>query len=394
MTIFSSVVAAPADPILGLTEKFHADPSPHKVNLGVGVYQDASGATPLLAAVRQAEEAMVPAPRPYLPITGLPAYTAAVRDLVFGADSAAVADGRVLTEQSLSGTGALKIGADFLRAATGATDVLISDPSWENHNALFTRSGFRVGAYSYYTPQGIAFDGMLTDLRAAAPGTIVVLHACCHNPTGFDLVDEQWDAVVAVAAERGLVPFIDMAYQGFATDLVADAAPIARFAAVAIPFLVGPSFSKNLALYGERVGSLSIVTDSADETARVTSQLKIAIRTNYSNPPTHGAQVTAAILTDPVLRSQWEAGLAAMRDRIKDMRAALGAALDRAGFAGSTGFATDQVGMFSYTGLTTEQMVRLRTEYGVYGTDKGRICIAALNPGNVDYVAQAMAAVS
>ncbi|WP_028708676.1 aromatic amino acid transaminase [Propionicicella superfundia] len=394
MSIFSSVELAPADPILGLTEQFLADASTQKVNLGVGVYQDETGRVPLLECVRRAETEITPAPRPYLPIVGLPAYTGAVRELVFGADSPAVAEGRVTTVQTLSGTGALKVGADLLRAVTAAERVLISDPSWENHRALFTRAGFQVGTYAYYTPQGVAFDRLLADLRAAAPGTVVVLHACCHNPTGFDLTPAQWDQVVALTAERDLVPFVDMAYQGFAAGLVPDAAAIARFAASGRPFLAATSFSKSMGLYGERVGALSIVTASPDEAARVASQVKIAIRTNYSSPPTHGAAVAARILTDPSLRAMWDAELTGMRDRIRQMRRALADALVAAGFRGDVSFATAQTGMFSYTGLSAEQMIRLRSEFGVYGTDRGRICVAALNPANVGTVAAAMAAVS
>ncbi len=394
MSIFSAVELAPADPILGLTEAFVADTSPHKVNLGVGIYQDESGKVPLLDCVRQAEVELVPAPRPYLPITGLPAYTTAVRELVFGKESEAVAQGRVVTVQSLSGTGALRVGADFLRAVTPARQVMISDPSWENHQALFTRAGFDVKLYPYYSPEGIAFDEMMGALRAAPAGTVVVLHACCHNPTGLDLSPEQWDEVVALTVERDLVPFVDMAYQGFSEGLIPDASSVARFAATGKPLLVSTSFSKSLGLYGERVGALSVVTESAAEAARVLSQVKIAIRVAYSNPPMHGAAVAARILTDPSLRALWEAELADMRDRIKLMRQALAEHLRAAGFSGDVSFATNQNGMFSYTGMSVEQMVRLRTDYGVYGTDRGRICIAALNPGNIETVARAMAAVS
>lgn len=394
MSIFSPVELAPADPILGLTEQFHADPSAHKVNLGVGVYQDESGKVPLLECVRRAELELAPAPRPYLPITGLVAYSAAVKELVFGAASEVVDQGRVITVQTLSGTGALKVGADFLRAFTSATDVVISDPSWENHRALFTRAGFAVGTYSYYSPQGVAFEQMMHDLNQAAAGTVVVLHACCHNPTGFDLTVDQWDQVVALTAQRGLIPFVDMAYQGFARGLVPDAGAIAKFAASGQSFLVATSFSKSMGLYGERVGALSLVTDSSDEATRVASRVKQIIRTNYSSPPTHGASVAARILTDPALRVQWDTDLASMRDRIRQMRKALADALKAARFSADVSFATAQTGMFSYTGLSTEQMVRLRNEYGVYGTDSGRICIAALNPPNVGYVASAMAAVS
>lgn len=394
MSAFFGVELAPRDPILGLTEQFVADPSPAKVNLGVGVYLDETGKVPLLDCVRRAEETLAAGPRPYLPIDGLPAYDAAVKDLVFGADADTVAAGRVVTAQALGGTGALKIGADFLRTIHSAAKVLISNPSWENHRALFTRAGYDVDAYAYYSPAGVDFAGMLTDLRAAAPGTIVVLHACCHNPTGYDIAPEQWDDIVTVCADRGLVPFLDMAYQGFAKGIAEDSVAIGKFAASGQSFLVSTSFSKSMALYGERVGALSIVAADTDEAKRVQSQLKVTIRTNYSNPSTHGAKVAAKILTDPELRAQWEDELTGMRTRIRSVRADLAAKLAAAGFKGDTSFITNQTGMFSYTGLSKDQMVRLREEYHVYGTDAGRICVAAVNSGNIDHVAKAIAAVS
>lgn len=394
MSAFSSVTLAPRDPILGLTEQFLADESPHKVNLGVGVYLDETGKVPLLECVRRAEATLSAGPRPYLPIDGLVAYDAAVKDLVFGPDSDIVASGRVVTVQCLGGTGALRVSADFLRTIDPAARVLISDPSWENHLALFTRAGFEVERYAYYSPAGVDFDAMIADLRAAAPGTIVVLHACCHNPTGYDITPAQWDDVVAVTAERGLVPFVDMAYQGFAAGIAEDSVAVDKFVASGQAFLVATSFSKSMALYGERVGALSVVTASADEAKRVQSQLKVTIRTNYSNPSTHGAKVAATILTDPELRVLWEDELAGMRTRIKTVRAELAAGLKAAGFNGDVSFITNQSGMFSYTGLSTEQMVRLRDEFGVYGTDSGRICVAAVNNTNLDTVARAIAAVS
>ncbi len=394
MSAFSTVELAPRDPILGLTEQFVADKSAHKVNLGVGVYLDETGKLPLLDCVRRAEETLPTGPRPYLPIDGLPAYVAAVKDLVFGADSDVVAAGRVVTAQALGGTGALRVGADLLRSIHPQAKVLISNPSWENHRALFTRAGFEVGSYAYYSPGGVAFPEMIADLRAADPGTIVVLHACCHNPTGYDITNEQWDEVVSVTAERGLVPFVDFAYQGFATGIAEDAVAVQKFTASGQSFLVATSFSKSLALYGERVGALSAVTRSADEAKRVLSQLKVTIRTNYSNPSSHGAKVVAAVLTDSGLRALWEMELATMRDRVKSVRGDLAAGLQAAGFRGDVSFITNQTGMFSYSGLSTEQMVRLRTEFGVYGTDAGRICVAAVNDTNIGHVARAIAAVS
>ena len=396
MSLFSAVPLAPRDPILGLTEAFRADTNPNKVNLGVGVYQDATGTLPLLECVRRAEQRLAadPKPRGYLPIDGLPGYTKAVRELVFGADSPAVAAGRVVTVQALGGTGALKIGADFLRRFAPDAKVLISDPSWENHEALFTRAGFSVGTYRYYDEQakGVDFDGMIADLAAAPAGTVVVLHACCHNPTGYDLTADQWATVLDTVRAGGLVPFLDMAYQGFSESLEADGAVVRQFAESGIAMLVATSFSKSLSLYGERIGALSLVCADADEAARVLSQDKIVVRTNYSNPPTHGAQLATTVLTDPELRALWVDELGGMRDRIKAMRHRLVAGLEAAGIT-DMGFIATQVGMFSYSGLTKDQMVALREQHGVYGTDKGRICVAALNDNNVDYVCRAIAAV-
>ena len=394
MSFFASVPLAPRDPILGLTEAFIADPNPAKVNLGVGVYQDANGKLPLLDCVRQAEQRLAadPKPRGYLPIDGLPAYLAAVRGLVFGADSPVL--DRVVTVQALGGTGALRVGADFLRRFDPEASLLISDPSWENHEALFSRAGFQVGSYRYYDPvaRAVDFEGMLDDLAAARPGTIVVLHACCHNPTGYDLTPQQWQRVRETVEQAGLVPFLDMAYQGFAESLEADARVVRLFAESGLPVLVATSFSKSLSLYGERVGALSVICGDRDEAQRMLSQDKIVIRTNYSNPPTHGAALAATVLTDPELRTLWNAELGGMRDRIKAMRHRLVAGLTAAG-VDDMGFITTQVGMFSYSGLTKDQMVALREQHGVYGTDKGRICVAALNDGNVDYVCRAIAAV-
>ena len=397
MSMFDAVEMAPRDPFLGLNEQFNADPNPAKVNLGVGVYYDDNGKLPLLACVAAAEKQMLEAPkaRGYLPIDGIAAYDKAVQGLVFGADSDAVKGGRIATVQGLGGTGGLKIGADFLKKVEPTAQVLISDPSWENHRALFTSAGFTVGTYPYYdaAAKGINFDGMLAALNGAAKGTIVVLHACCHNPTGYDITPAQWTQVVQVVKARELVAFLDMAYQGFGEGIAEDGAVIEQFLAADIDFFVSTSFSKSFSLYGERVGALSVVCASKDEAARVLSQLKIVIRTNYSNPPTHGAQVVATVLTTPALRVMWEEELAGMRVRIKAMRGALVEKLRAAGIKQDLGFITRQKGMFSYSGLTKEQMQRLRSEFGVYGVDSGRICVAALNSKNIDYVVTSIAKV-
>ena len=397
MSLFSSVQMAPRDPILGLNEQFAADANPAKVNLGVGVYFDDNGKLPLLQCVQAAEKALMekPAARGYLPIDGIAAYDSAVKALVFGAQSPAVQEGRVATVQSLGGTGGLKTGADFLRQLTPSAKVHISNPSWENHRAIFSRAGFEVAAYRYYDAgrRGLDFEGMLADLNAAAPGDIVVLHACCHNPTGYDLQDAQWNQVIAAIQARRLTAFLDMAYQGFGQGLAEDGAVIGKFAAAGLDFFVATSFSKSFSLYGERVGALSVVCQSKDEAARVLSQLKVVIRTNYSNPPTHGAAVVAAVLGKPEWRALWEQELGEMRTRIKSMRQALADGLKAAGVAQDMSFITRQAGMFSYSGLTKEQMQRLRSEFGVYGTDTGRLCVAALNSKNIAHVCQSIAKV-
>ena len=397
MSLFTTVEMAPRDPILGLNEQFAADTNPAKVNLGVGVYYDDNGKLPLLECVQAAEKQMMEAPkaRGYLPIDGIAAYDAAVKALVFGTDSEPVKSGRVATVQCVGGTGGLKVGADFLKRLNPDAKVLISDPSWENHRALFTNAGFTVDTYPYYdaATRGINFAGMLAALNAAAPGTIVVLHACCHNPTGYDITAEQWDEVVAAVKAKNLVAFLDMAYQGFGHGLAEDGTVIGKFVAAGLSFFVSTSFSKSFSLYGERVGALSVVANDKEEAARVLSQLKIVIRTNYSNPPTHGGAVVAAVLNNPELRALWEKELGEMRVRIKAMRQKLVDGLKAAGVQQDMGFITTQIGMFSYSGLSKDQMVRLRTEFGVYGTDTGRMCVAALNSKNIDYVCQSIAKV-
>lgn len=397
MSLFNTVKMAPRDPILGLNEQFNADANPAKVNLGVGVYYDDNGKLPLLACVQVAEKQMMETPkaRGYLPIDGIAAYDAAVKSLVFGTDSEPVKTGRVTTVQALGGTGALKIGADFLKSLTPGAKVLISDPSWENHRALFTNAGFTVETYAYYdaASRGINFAGMLASLNGAAAGTIVVLHACCHNPTGYDITPAQWDDVVAVVKAKNLVPFLDMAYQGFGYGLTEDGAVIGKFVAAGLSFLVSTSFSKSFSLYGERVGALSVVGTSKEEAERVLSQLKIMIRTNYSNPPTHGGTIVATVLNTPELRALWEKELGEMRVRIKAMRQKLVDGLKAAGVKADMSFITTQIGMFSYSGLTKDQMVRLRNEFGVYGTDTGRMCVAALNSKNIDHVCASIAKV-
>jgi aromatic-amino-acid transaminase len=396
VSLLAGVEMAPRDPILGVTEAFNADVNPSKVNLGVGVYYDDNGKIPLLECVRRAERQLLESapPRGYLPIDGLPEYDRQVQALVFG-DSPARNEGRIITVQTLGGTGGLKVGADFLRRLTPQAEVWISDPSWENHRALFENAGFTVRNYPYYdaVTHGIQYAAMLDALRAAPTGTIVVLHACCHNPTGVDLSAQQWSEVLEVVKSRGLTPFLDIAYQGFGEGLDTDAEPVRRFAAAGIPVFVSNSFSKSFSLYGERVGALSVVAGSGEEGARVLSQLKRTVRTNYSNPPTHGGKIVSTALASPELRALWEQELAGMRDRIKTMRRALVEKIHARVSGVNFDFVIRQRGMFSYSGLTRDQVRRLREERSIYAIDSGRICVAALNSRNIDYVADGIAAV-
>ena len=396
-SILARIELAPGDPILGVTEAYNADQNPNKVNLGVGVYYDDQGKVPVLECVRHVERDMLETvtPKGYLPIDGIPAYDGAVQSLAFGADSAVIKEGRAVTVQGLGGTGALKVAADFLRRINPTAQVWISDPSWENHRALFEGAGFTVNSYPYYhaATHGLDFAGMTGALEKLASGTIVVLHACCHNPTGVDLTRDQWTRVLEIVRTRELVPILDIAYQGFADGVDADGEILRRFADAMSPVFVANSFSKSFSLYGERVGAVTVATASADEAKRTLSQLKRVVRMNYSNPPTFGAKVVSVVLTAPELRALWDRELGQMRDRIKTMRRSFVEKIraERADFDFS--FVVEQRGMFSYSGLNRDQVRRLREEYSIYTIDSGRICVAALNSGNVDYVADAIASV-
>ena len=394
MSLFSAVEMAPRDPILGLNEAFNSDTRPHKVNLGVGVYYNEAGRIPLLKAVELAEKARAEAhaPRGYLPIEGIGTYDSAVQKLLFGADSEMLQSGRIITSQAIGGTGALKIGADYLKRLLPDAVVAISNPSWENHRALFEAAGFPVQHYSYYdaAQQGIDLDGMLADLRDLPAQSIVILHACCHNPTGVDLSPEQWLQVLDVLRERQHIPFLDIAYQGFAEGIYQDAEAVRFFADSGMSFFVSSSFSKSFSLYGERVGALSIVTESKDQAGRVLSQLKRVIRTNYSNPPTHGASVVGLVLNTPELNALWQQELGEMRERILLMRKLMVEQLAAKGATRDFSFVTEQRGMFSYSGLTKEQVDRLRDEFAIYAVSSGRICVAALNLSNIDVVTDAI----
>ncbi|MBK6601094.1 MAG: aspartate/tyrosine/aromatic aminotransferase [Betaproteobacteria bacterium] len=396
-SLLAAIELAPRDPILGITEAFVADTNPHKVNLGVGVYCDDHGKVPLLECVKRAERELTAhaAPRGYLPIDGLAAYDKAVQALLFGTDSEIVQSGRALTVQALGGTGGLKVGADFLHRFAPEAQVWISNPSWENHRALFEGAGFIVNHYAYYDPatRGLDFTAMQADLQRIPVGSIVVLHACCHNPTGVDPSESQWTTIIELVRSRGLIPFIDIAYQGFNEGLESDGAVVRRFAATPGPLFIASSFSKSFALYGERVGALTIVGASKDEAGRALSQLKRIIRTNYSNPPMHGGQLVATVLGNTELRALWETELGTMRERIHTVRKILVERLRQLAPRADFSFVLRQRGMFSYSGLTRDQVERLRKEFSVYAIDTGRICVAALNSHNVEHVAQSIAKV-
>ncbi len=391
----AAVPMAPKDPILGVTETYNNDTNPKKVNLGVGIYYDDNGNVPVLECVRRAERQLVEtaAPRAYLPIDGLAAYDASVQSLVFGADCAAIREKRIVTVQALGGTGGLKIGADFLRRITPGAQVWISDPSWENHKALFEGAGFVVNSYPYYdaASHGLNFKAMIESLSSLPTGSIVVLHVCCHNPTGADIAPSQWREVIEAVRSRGLIPFLDMAYQGFADGIEEDNLGVRLFTEAGGPVFVSSSFSKSMSLYGERVGALSIVAESTDEAARALSQLKRVVRTNYSNPPTHGSKTVAAVLSSTELRALWHTELGGMRDRIREMRTQFAEKLNARVPGSDFSFVVKQRGMFSYSGLTKPQVDQLREKYSVYAIDTGRICVAALNSKNIDYVVDAVA---
>jgi aromatic-amino-acid transaminase len=397
MNLFASVQLAPKDPIFGLTEAYTADQRPGKVNLGVGVYYTDDGKVPLLKAVLAAEQEVVAkqSPRAYIPIEGPNPYNSAVQNLLFGADSPLIKDGRVVTAECLGGTGALRVGGDFVKRLDTGAPAAISAPSWENHRGIFESAGYQVLEYTYFDPKtrGVDFDGMVKSLESFPAKTLVILHTCCHNPTGADLTAEQWKKIISICQTRQLIPFLDIAYQGFASGIEQDGAAVRMFADSGMSFFVSSSFSKSFSLYGERVGALSIVTQSKEESARVLSQLKRVIRTNYSNPPTHGAAIVATVLNSPTLRQMWEDELAEMRERIKAMRHGLNQKLAASGVQQDFSFIEAQRGMFSYSGLTADQVAKLQEQDGIYALSTGRICVAALNTKNLDRVAQAIARV-
>jgi len=401
--MFEHVEPFGGDPILSLNEDFQKDPRPGKINLSIGIYFDDAGRIPVLDSVRRAEQQVVArdAPKPYLPIEGAANFRAAVQELLFGSGHEAIASGRVATIQSVGSSGGLKVGADFIARWLPGSEVWVSDPSWENHRSMFEGAGLAVHDYPYYdgATGGLDFDAMCKALRGVPSKSIVLLHACCHNPTGVDLTPAQWDALVPILVEGELVPYLDLAYQGFGDGIVEDAYALRALAAARdrsgrpLAFFVANSFSKSMSLYGERCGALSVVCADAAEAVNVLGQLKFTVRRNYSSPPIHGGQIVAAVLTEPALRRDWEGELAAMRERIKAMRQSLHDVLAAKVPGRDFGYFLSQHGMFSYTGLSPRQVDRLRNEFAVYVLRSGRMCVAGLNRGNVDATARAMAAV-
>lgn len=394
---FDKIAAAPADPILGLTEEFRKDPRPGKINLGVGIYKTNEGVTPVLACVKKAEEIILrdESTKSYLPIPGSPEYGRLVRGLIFGEESEIASSGRAVTAQSAGGTGALRLGADFLRQQSVAPRVWISDPSWANHFQIFGLAGLETPKYRYYDKEAreLDFEGMKADLRKAAPGDAVLLHACCHNPSGMDPLPEQWDELARLTAELGLLPFFDFAYQGFGRGLEEDAAAIRAFEKYHPEFLVASSFSKNFGLYNERIGALTVVSADAETAERVFSRVKIAVRANISNPPAHGAKIVTTVLSDPELRADWEREVAGMRGRIREMRGLFVEKLRELGCPVDFGFIGRQYGMFSFSGLTPDQVAALKRDYGIYMVANGRISVAGITAGNIDALCRAVSAV-
>ena len=385
------------DPILSLNEAFHADPRPHKVNLSIGIYFDDDGRIPVLGCVHTAEAQLLASagPKPYLPIEGAAAMRSAVQALLFGADHEAVTSGRIATLQTVGSSGGLRVGADFIERWLPASAVWVSDPSWDNHRAMFEGAGLAVHTYPYYDSKtgGLRFDAMLATLRTLPANSVVLLHACCHNPTGVDLSPAQWQQLLPVLHERELLPYLDIAYQGYGQGIEEDAYAIRLLASAGLAFFVANSFSKSMSVYGERAGALSVVCADKAQAELVLGQLKATVRRNYSSPAIHAAGIVSRVLGDPALRASWEADVAAMRERILAMRRRLHSVLATQLPGRDFGYFLSQRGMFSYTGLSAAQVDRLRDEHAVYLVRSGRMCVAGLNMKNVEPVAAAMAAV-
>ena len=392
--MLEKIQAAPPDPILGLTEAFKNDPNPRKINLGVGVYKDENGLTPVLNSVKKAEERILSAEKSksYLPIDGAPAYTNVVQEMLFGAAHALLGSGRVVSAQAPGGTGALRVAADFLAGQMPNATVWISDPTWPNHPGIFQSAGLQVESYPYFdkNSNGVAYDALLSALEQIPAGDVIVLHGCCHNPTGVDLSAEQWARVSTLLVERQVLPLIDFAYQGFAEGLDDDAVGLRTVCQDHGEVLVASSFSKNFGLYNERIGALTLVGASADAAQAALSHIKRCIRSNYSNPPAHGAAIVGAVLGDADLRTQWEAEVAEMRSRINTMRHLFVETLNEKGAQQDFSFIARQRGMFSFSGLNPAQVQALRERYGIYIVGSGRINVAGMNAASMDYLCEAI----
>jgi aromatic-amino-acid transaminase len=395
--MFQHVEPFAGDPILSLNEDFQRDTRPDKINLSIGIYFDDAGRIPVLDAVRQAEAKLLAqsGPKPYLPIEGAANFRRAVQELLFGADHEAVRSHRVATIQSVGSSGGLKVGADFIKRWFPASEVWVSDPTWDNHRSMFEGAGLKVHSYPYYDAAsgGVKFDPMVAALSKLPPQSVVLLHACCHNPTGVDLSRAEWDALVPIIRQRGLLPYLDLAYQGFGAGIEEDAYAVRTLADAGVSFFIANSFSKSMSVYGERCGALSVVCPSAHEAELVLGQLRFTVRRNYSSPPIHGGQLVATVLTDAELRTLWELELGTMRERILAMRAELHRVLKAKLPQRNFDYFIQQHGMFSYTGLTPQQVDRLREEHAVYLVRSGRMCVAGLNTHNVEATAKALAAV-
>lgn len=394
-TLFKDIPLGAPDPILGLTEQFLLDPNPKKANLGVGVYQNAEGKAVKLSAIRKAEAKLLETDiaAGYSPIDGTADFARITQEVVFGSNSEPIRSKRVCTIQTPGGTGALSLGAKFISTFFGARDVLISNPTWDNHTAIFQAAGLPIQQYEYYDSQAryIKVEACLEAFSRAKDGSVALLHVCCHNPTGSDFAPEQWNEILQLCERKNMIPFLDFAYQGFKDGLAEDAATVRMFAERGLPALVASSFSKNFGLYSERIGALSIVTSSEDEAARVRSQIKRIIRTIYSNPPTHGSKIVQTVLTDPTLTEEWNTELSSMRERMKSMRQKLVVKLKDHGVPMDFSHVLNQHGMFSYSGLSKDVVLWIRKHRSIYAADSGRICVAALNDHNIDYVCEGIA---
>jgi aspartate/tyrosine/aromatic aminotransferase len=395
--MFENLQMAPPDPILGLTDAFKKDPNPNKINLGVGVFQDEAGKTPTLECVKRAEAKLLAqgAPKTYLPIEGSADYGRHVRGLLFGADGALVSDGRAITAQAPGGTGALRLAADLAKSKLGSKRVWVSDPTWANHQAIFGAAGLESVNYPYYdaATRGLAFEKMLEALAKAGPGDLVLLHTCCHNPSGVDPTPEQWGAIAALAKKQGFLTLFDFAYQGFGDGVEEDAFAVRKFAELGLEMFVCSSFSKNFGLYNERVGALTLVASSKEVADKALSQLKVTVRTNYSNPPFHGGAIVSTVLSDPELRALWLTEVNAMRDRIARMRSLFVETLKQKGVKQDFSFITKQKGMFSFAGISPEQVDKLKEQYAIYAVRSGRINVAGMSEGTMDRLCGAIAAV-